>query len=187
MHYLGVSDSHFFLFVPNIQPNVLSGKLHVPVDADIKYLSLFQYAELQAIHELRLNKEESEMVLFLKTHRQKKLALEPTTLRLTYRVVNAKGLERKILKALPKFQSTTVDYETARKDEFTPIMASIKLAEQNLQRYLNKDSITELNKCYQNAVEYLSGNNDPVYLVYLNKIAQLFLREDVKLVSGIKT
>lgn len=32
----------------------------------------------------------------------------------------------------------------------------------------------------------MSGNNDPVYLVYLNKIAQLFLREDVKLVSGIK-
>jgi hypothetical protein len=65
-------------------------------------------------------------------------------------------------------------------------MTTIKNAENNLQRYLNKDSITELNKCYQNAVEYLSGNNDPVYLVYLNKIAQLFLREDVKLVSGIK-
>lgn len=82
------------------------------------------------------------MAMILKTHRQKKLALEPVTIRFTYRVVNVKGLERKILKAIPKFQTTTIDYETGRKDEFTPIMASIKQAEQNLQRYLNKDSIT---------------------------------------------
>jgi hypothetical protein len=186
MHYLAISDTHLFIFIPAIQPNVLSGKLHVPSEAEIKQMHLFQYAEIQCVTEMRLNREESEMVILLRTHRQKKLALDPVTLRLTYRVVNAKILERKILKCLPKFQTTNVDYETARKDDFTPIMTAIKSAENNLQRYLNKDSITELNKCYQNAVEYLSGNNDPVYLVYLNKIAQLFLREDVKLVSGIK-
>lgn len=44
MHYLGISDTHLFLFVPNLQPNVLSSKLHVPSEAEIKYLSLFQFA-----------------------------------------------------------------------------------------------------------------------------------------------
>lgn len=94
---------------------------------------------------------------------------------------------KKILKAIPKFQTVDIDYESSRKDDFTPIISSIRAAEQNLQRYLNKENIAELNRCYQNAVEYLSGdNNDPAYLIYLNKIAQLFLREDVKLVSGLK-
>ena len=30
MHYLGISDSHIFVFIPNTQPNVFSGKLQVP-------------------------------------------------------------------------------------------------------------------------------------------------------------
>lgn len=49
MHYLAISDTHLFLLIPNVQPNVMSGKLHVPLESEIKYFSVFQYAELQAV------------------------------------------------------------------------------------------------------------------------------------------
>lgn len=60
----------------------------------------------------------------------------------------------------------------------------IRIAENNLKKYFNKDNINLLNSYYQNAVEYLSGIGNPAYLVYLNKITQLSLREDVKLVTS---
>lgn len=75
-------------------------------------------------------------------------------------------------------------YVTGRKDEFVDMQNSIRIAENNLKKYFNKDNINLLNAYYQNAVEYLSGNGNPAYLVYLNKITQLSLREDVKLVTS---
>ena len=42
-----------------------------------------------------------------------------------------------------------------------------------------------MNSQYQNAVEHLSGMDNPVYLMYLHKISQLSLREDVKLVTSV--
>lgn len=83
----------------------------------------------------------------------------------------------------PKFQAVEMNYETTRKDEFLDIQNGVRIAENNLKKYFNKENINLLNAYYQTAVEYLSGIGNPAYLVYLNKITQLSLREDVKLVT----
>ena len=66
--------------------------------------------------ELRINKEDSELILVLRTHHQKKLVLEPLTLKFTYRIVNSRGFMTKLLKSIPKFQSMDMNYETTRRD-----------------------------------------------------------------------
>ena len=91
---------------------------------------------------------------------------------------------KKILKNIPKMQNVQMVYETAKKDEFIDMQNSIRIAQNNLKKYFNKENINILNRYYQNAVEYLSGNANPAYVVYLNKITQLSLREDVKLVAS---
>lgn len=50
LHYLGVSETHIFIWIPNMQPNVLSGKLSVPKESEISFVYLHQYAEMQSLY-----------------------------------------------------------------------------------------------------------------------------------------